>query len=76
MKHAAQVRRELGIKTVMNLLGPLLNPADAEYQLLGVFSEELCITMAQALKMLGKKRVMVVYGLDGFDEISVSSPQE
>lgn len=74
MKHAAQVRRELGIKTVMNLLGPLLNPADAEYQLLGVFSEELCITMAQALKMLGKKRVMVVYGLDGFDEISVSSP--
>lgn len=74
MKHAAQIRRELGIKTVMNLLGPLLNPADADFQLIGVFSEELCITMAEASKMLGKKRVMVVHGLDRLDEISVSSP--
>lgn len=74
MKHAAQVRRELGIKTVMNLLGPLLNPADAEYQLIGVFSEELCIPIAEASKLLGKKRVMVVHGLDGMDEISVCRP--
>ena len=74
MKHAAQVRRELGIKTVMNLLGPLLNPADADCQLIGVYSEELCIPMAEASKILGKKRVMVVYGLDRLDEISVSSP--
>jgi anthranilate synthase/phosphoribosyltransferase len=74
MKHAATVRREMGIKTVMNLMGPLLNPADAEYQLIGVFSEELCTTMAEAAKLLGKKRVMVVHSMDGFDEISVSAP--
>jgi anthranilate synthase/phosphoribosyltransferase len=74
MKHAAQVRRELGIKTVMNLMGPLVNPADADHQLIGVFSEDLCLPMAQAAKLLGKKRVMVVHGLDGFDEISVSAP--
>jgi anthranilate synthase/phosphoribosyltransferase len=74
MKHAARVRRDMGIKTVMNLMGPLLNPADAEYQLIGVFSEELCTPMAEAAKLLGKKRVMVVHSLDGFDEISVSAP--
>ncbi len=74
MKYAARVRREMGIKTVMNLMGPLLNPADAEYQLIGVFSEELCAIMAEAAKLLGKKRVMVVHSLDGFDEISVSVP--
>jgi anthranilate synthase/phosphoribosyltransferase len=58
----------------MNLLGPLLNPADADCQLIGVYSEELCIPMAEASKILGKKRVMVVHGLDLLDEISVSSP--
>ncbi|MCK4932916.1 MAG: anthranilate phosphoribosyltransferase, partial [Candidatus Aminicenantes bacterium] len=56
------------------LLGPLLNPADADCQLIGVYSEELCIPMAEASKILGKKRVMVVHGLDLLDEISVSSP--
>jgi anthranilate synthase/phosphoribosyltransferase len=74
MKNAAEVRRELGIKTVMNLLGPLVNPADAEYQLIGVFSKELCRTLAEAAKLLGKKRVITVHSMDGFDEISVSSP--
>jgi len=74
MKHAADVRRELGIKTVMNLLGPLVNPADAEYQLIGVFSENFILPMAEAAKLLGKKRVMTVHSQDGFDEISVSSP--
>jgi anthranilate synthase/phosphoribosyltransferase len=74
MKNAAQVRQELGIKTVMNLLGPLVNPADAEYQLIGVFSEELCRTLAEAAKLLGKKRVITIHSIDGFDEISVSSP--
>ncbi len=73
MKHVARVRRELGIKTVMNLMGPLLNPADAAYQLIGVYSEELCTPMAEALSLLGKERVMVVHGLDGLDEISVSA---
>jgi anthranilate synthase/phosphoribosyltransferase len=74
MRHAARVRREMGIKTVMNLMGPLLNPADAEYQLIGVFSDELCSVMAEAARLLGKKRVMVVHSLDGYDEISVSAP--
>jgi anthranilate synthase/phosphoribosyltransferase len=74
MKHAAEVRRELGIKTVMNLLGPLVNPADAEYQLIGVFSTKLSVPMAEAAQLMGKKRVMTVCSLDGFDEISVSAP--
>jgi anthranilate synthase/phosphoribosyltransferase len=74
MRHAAQVRRELGIKTVMNVLGPLLNPAGAEYQLIGVYSEELCEPVAETLAMLGRERALVVHGLDGFDEISVSAP--
>jgi len=74
MKHAAQVRRELGIKTIMNMLGPLVNPADADYQLIGVYSEDLLSPMSEAAMLLGKKRTMVVHGLDGFDEISVISP--
>ncbi len=74
MRHAARVRRELGIKTVMNLLGPLVNPADAQYQLIGVFSDAYAKTMAQAAHILGKTRVMVVHSLDGFDEISICAP--
>jgi anthranilate synthase/phosphoribosyltransferase len=74
MKHAAQVRRELGIKTIMNIMGPLLNPAEADYQLIGVYAKELCRPVAEALGFLGKKRVLVVHGLDGLDEISVSAP--
>jgi len=73
MKHAGQVRRELRIKTIFNLIGPLSNPAGAEYQLIGVFSSELCLPVARAARLLGVKRVMVVHGLDGMDEISVSS---
>jgi anthranilate synthase/phosphoribosyltransferase len=74
MKHAAAVRRELGMKTVMNLLGPLVNPANAEYQLIGVFSSDFSEPMAKAARIMGKKRVMTVCSLDGFDEISVSAP--
>jgi anthranilate synthase/phosphoribosyltransferase len=74
MKNAAQVRRELGIKTVMNLLGPLVNPADAEFQLIGVFAADLLRAVAEAAVLLGKKRVLTVHSLDGFDEISVSAP--
>ncbi len=74
MRHVAKVRRELGIKTVMNLLGPLANPADADYQLLGVYAENLCKPMAEASKMLGRKRVTVIHSLDGLDEISVCAP--
>jgi anthranilate synthase/phosphoribosyltransferase len=74
MKHVAVVRRELGIQTVMNLLGPLINPADVDFQLLGVYSGNLCTPMAQASHMLGRKKVMAVHSHDGLDEISVCAP--
>ena len=73
MRHAAQVRRELAMKTIMNLVGPLANPAGASRQLIGVFSEKLCRTVAEAALLLGLERAMVVHGLDGQDEISVTS---
>jgi len=74
MRHAAQVRRELGMKTIMNLVGPLSNPAEASCQLIGVFSEGLCQPVAEAARLLGVERAMVVHGLDGEDEISVTGP--
>ena len=74
MRHAAQVRRELGMKTIMNLVGPLSNPAEAEAQLIGVFAEGLCRPVAEAAKLLGVKRALVVHGLDGQDEVSVTGP--
>ncbi len=74
MRFAGQVRRELGIKTIMNLLGPLVNPAGAQYQLIGVFDDDFCIPVAQAARILGLKRVMVVHGADGLDEISITGP--
>ena len=58
----------------MNLLGPLVNPAGAQYQLMGVYAEDLCRPAAEALALLGKRRAMVVHGLDGTDEISLSGP--
>jgi anthranilate synthase/phosphoribosyltransferase len=74
MRHAAQVRRELGMKTILNLAGPLANPAEARFQLLGVFAEGLCRPVAEAARLLGVERAMVVHGLDGQDEISVTGP--
>ncbi len=74
MRFAAPVRKELGIKTIMNLLGPLVNPAGAAYQLIGVYDQALCRPMAEAAKMLGIRRVMVVHGAEGIDEISVTGP--
>jgi anthranilate synthase/phosphoribosyltransferase len=74
MRHAAETRKELRVKTVMNLLGPLTNPADAAYQLIGVFDERYCEPMARAARILGASRVMVVHGGDGMDEISVTGP--
>ena len=74
MRHAGPVRAELGVKTIMNLLGPLVNPADAEYQIIGVYSKELCPVMARAAKMTGVKRVMVVHSDDGLDELSPAAP--
>ena len=74
MRYAAQVRRELGMKTIMNLVGPLANPAEARFQLIGVFAEGLCRPVAEAAGLLGIERAMVVHGLDGQDEISVTGP--
>jgi len=72
MKHAAPVRRELGVKTLFNILGPLTNPANARRQLLGVFHEDLVETMARVLQKLGSQHVLIVHGKDGLDEISIS----
>lgn len=73
MKYVAPVRRELGIRTIFNILGPLSNPAGANMQLLGVFDENLVQPLAQVLNKLGVKRAMVVHGRDGIDEISLSA---
>ncbi len=70
MKYAAEPRREIGIRTVFNLLGPLTNPACANAQLLGVYDPKLTASMAYALERLGCEEAMVVHGLDGLDEIS------
>lgn len=70
MRFAAPVRKLLGVKTIMNLVGPLSNPADARYQMLGVYEKSLLKPVAEASKMLGSKRVMVVCSRDGMDEIS------
>ena len=70
MKYAAEPRREIGIRTVFNVLGPLTNPACANAQLLGVYDTKLVAPMAYALEKLGCEEAMVVHGLDGFDEIS------
>jgi len=74
MKYVAPVRKELGIRTIFNILGPLVNPAGAAMQLLGVYDDELLEPMAQVLLNLGVKSGMVVFGTDGLDEISMSAP--
>ena len=72
MKYALGPRREIGIRTIFNILGPLTNPADADAQVVGVYTGELLETVAQALKELGCEEAMVVYGVDGVDEISIT----
>jgi anthranilate phosphoribosyltransferase len=72
MKFAAAPRREIGVRTVFNILGPLTNPALVEAQVLGVASQELGEKMVQVLKRLGTKRALVVHGLNGMDEITVA----
>lgn len=73
MRHAIGPRRELGMRTIFNMLGPLTNPANAPRQVMGVYNEYLVEQMAHVLKKLGSERAMVVYAEDGMDEISVSS---
>lgn len=74
MKYVGGIRKELGIRTVFNILGPLTNPANPEYFLLGVYDEYLVEPIAKVLDKLGVKRAFVVYGQDRLDEISVSAP--
>lgn len=74
MRYVGPVRKEIGIPTVFNILGPLTNPAHADVQLLGVYKEELAEPMAKVLSKLGVKRGMAVFGQDGLDEISVGAP--
>jgi anthranilate phosphoribosyltransferase len=74
MKYVAPVRKELAIRTVFNILGPLTNPAGANMELMGVYDKELVEPLAKVLMNLGVKNAMVVFGNDGLDEISMSSP--
>ncbi|MCM8783294.1 MAG: anthranilate phosphoribosyltransferase [Candidatus Omnitrophica bacterium] len=73
MKYATPVRKEIGIRTIFNILGPLTNPAGATHQLLGVYDRNLGRKIAQVLGDLGSKHVLVVHGLDGLDEVSTNS---
>ena len=74
MKHVGAIRRELGIRTVFNILGPLTNPARPTSMLLGVYGEHLLRPLARVLPSLGVKRALIVHGMDGMDEISIGAP--
>ena len=76
MKYAVQPRRDIGIRTIFNILGPLTNPAMASHQLIGIYSGELVAMIAHVLKNLGSARAMVVHGLEGLDEISLCGPTQ
>lgn len=74
MKHAIGPRREIGIRTIFNILGPLTNPAGADHQVLGVYDERLVELMAQVLVKLGCRRGFIVHGMDGMDEVTLTGP--
>jgi len=76
MRHVAPVRKELGVRTIFNILGPLTNPAQAENQLMGVFHPDLVGIQARVLKELGSRHVMVVHGRDGLDEITIADKSQ
>ena len=73
MKHAIGPRRELGLRTIFNILGPMTNPAGVKHQLIGVYDKTLCRPMAEVLGRLGAKHIMVVHSADGLDEISIAA---
>ncbi|AMA44443.1 anthranilate phosphoribosyltransferase [Pseudomonas alabamensis] len=74
MKHAAGPRRDLGLRTLFNMLGPLTNPAGVRHQVVGVFSQALCRPLAEVLQRMGSKHVLVVHSKDGLDEFSLAAP--
>jgi len=74
MKYAIGPRRELGLRTIFNMLGPMTNPAGVKNQVIGVFSQALCRPMAEVLQRLGSEHVLVVHAQDGLDEISLAAP--
>jgi anthranilate phosphoribosyltransferase len=74
MKYAAPVRKELGVRTIFNILGPLTNPAGARNQVMGVFHPDLVGIQAHVLQRLGSRHAMIVYGLESLDELSVAGP--
>ena len=74
MRNAAPARREVGVRTVFNLLGPVTNPAGATRQLLGVYDDRHVVTLAEVLRLLGSERAMVVHGADGMDELTIFGP--
>jgi anthranilate phosphoribosyltransferase len=76
MRHVGPTRREIGIRTVFNILGPLTNPAGARYQMLGVADPKLLRLMGEVLLRLGCERALIVHGSDGLDEISLSAPTQ
>ncbi len=76
MKHAAVPRKELGVSTIFNILGPMTNPAGITRQVIGVFSKELMSLMGDVLQMTGSRHVILVHATDGLDEFSVSAPTE
>lgn len=73
MKHTIGPRREMGLRTLFNMLGPMTNPAQVKRQVIGVFSQKLCLTMAEVLRQLGSEHVMVVHAADGLDEMSIAA---
>lgn len=74
MRHAGKARKDVGIRSIFNMLGPLTNPAAARYQLIGVYAPELTEMFARTLKLLGTKKAFVVHGHDGMDEITITAP--
>lgn len=76
MKHAIGPRREMGLRTIFNMLGPMTNPAGVKHQVIGVFSQALCRPLAEVLQRLGSQHVLVVHAQDGLDEISLAAPTQ
>ena len=74
MKYAIGPRKEMGVRTLFNLIGPLSNPANAPHQLIGVFDKQWLVPVAEVLKKLGSRHVLVVHAEDGLDEISIAAP--